>query len=480
MRGLLVAALAALSLAACGPDRARGGAELSPLPTRPAPSGTAVPDGRSSPVADPVYPAHGNPAVDVLHYDLALEWAPATRTLTGTATLAVRIARDTDAISLDFATYALDKVTLDGAPVVARYDSGHLIAPAGRRLPAGTAVTLVVGYHGTPSAVAFPGVRPDVQDLGARVLPDGALWSLQEPYGAFTWYPVNDQPSDEAPYDVAITVPTGWAGVSSGTLAGIRDTGGKRTYLWRAAEPVASYAVAFAVDRYAERTATGPHGLPITYWVRPADEDAVTPWLFRTPQVIDWLEKRFGPYPFGSAGVVIIQGTSGMETQTMVTLAPLRGSSAPITLAHEFAHHWFGNAVTPRTWADMWLNEGFALYAAELLYTVDQQGGDATRILADWRARDGRLRAEHGPPGAYKPDHFAAPNVYHCAALMLDAIRHKVGDPTFFAMLHDWVQHHLHTTQDRASFTTWLNTYTAQDLTALVNRWLDSPTTPDA
>ena len=478
-RSRAVAALvaAALPLAAC-----QSVPESAPAPT-PAPTptatGTTGPDaldaGRSEPVADPVYPDFGNPAVDVLHYGLALGWSPRTRRLTGAATLTIRAARDTEEIRLDFAEpLRVEAVTLDGKQVTASRRSGDVVVSAGRRLSRDTRAVLAIRYSGRPQAVPMPASRPDIERVGLTVLPDGEAWSMQEPFGAFTWYPSNDQPSDEALYDVAITVPAGWAGVSGGILTGRTEAGGQVTYRWRAADPVASYLVALAIGRYRQHTATGPRGIPVTYWVRPETEARVLPQFRRIPAMLAWLEGRFGRYPFRSAGAVDVESRSGMETQTMVTLG---SGFTEAQLLHELAHQWFGNAVSPRTWREVWLNEGFTMYA-QMLYEASHGGPSQASALARWRAQDGDLRREHGPPGRYKPDHFASPNVYYCPALMLHEIRRQLGDRVFFRMMRDWVQENLHTSQDRASFTTWLNRYSGRDLSGLVNRWLDSPTTP--
>jgi hypothetical protein len=61
---------------------------------------------------------------------------------------------------------------------------------------------------------------------------------------------------------------------------------------------------------------------------------------------------------------------------------------------------------------------------------------------------------------------------------MLHAIRQQIGDQRFFAMAAAWVQEHRNTTQDRASFTKFVNGFTGHDFTPLINAWLDSPTTP--
>ena len=446
----------------------------NPLPTRPPTSAPPAPDGRSQPVADPVYPEYGNPDIDVLRYNLDLAWDPATRQLTGTAALTVRAVRELSEIALDFGSaYTVDRATVDGADARPIRRTGDLVLRAGRPVAPDAVVTVVVGYHGRPATVPFPGARRDVSTLGLHVTQDGGLWAMQEPYGAFTWFPCSDQPSDEAVYDIAIRVPEGWVGVANGMPSGPDD----HTYRWHAAEAMPTYLVTLAVDRFERHNDTGPHGLPITYWVRPQDSAAMLPTLRQSPRMLSWLEQKLGPYPFSSAGVVIVQNRSGMETQTMVTLGPITGVEAAPVLLHEYAHHWFGDSVTPRTWRDVWLNEGFATYL-QGLFELDEHTATETGLLAAWRRIDAEQRAEAGPPARYRPDRFAARNVYVGPALMLHELRGVLGDPTFFAMLHDWVQHNRHTQQDRAGFTAWLRAYTGRDVSAIVDKWLDSPTTP--
>ncbi len=146
-------------------------------------------------------------------------------------------------------------------------------------------------------------------------------------------------------------------------------------------------------------------------------------------------------------------------------------------LLHEYAHQWFGDAVTPTTWTDLWLNEGFADYA-QYLYTNGKQGISQ----ADWERRfrpyDADLRSRLGPPGKPRADSFAESNVYICPALMLEQIRKQIGDAAFFSLARDWVHQHKGTSQDRATFIAFVNAHTGKDFTALINEWLDSPSTP--
>ncbi|MEW9555898.1 M1 family metallopeptidase [Nonomuraea sp. NPDC050783] len=449
-----------------------------PPPAAPPPVDlSAYRKGRSEPVADPVFPGHGNPAVDVLHYYLALDWRPERRVLTGTARLVLRVAapRPLGEVRLDLGrALQVEEVTLDGAPTVFSHRGDRLSVLPARPLAPDADAVLNVRYHGSPAPVDSGLERPDLARLGFRTGPDGSAYALQEPYGAFTWFPVNDHPSDEALYDVAITVPEGWSGVAHGTYLGRSAAGGSSTFRWRSDAPVASYLTVFAADRFQMYRDEGPRGVPITYWIRPGDAAAALPVARRMPEIMRWLEDRLGPYPFPSAGLVVTSDT-GMETQQMITIGP--GSMEPDVVAHELAHQWFGDTVTPRTWRDVWLNEGFAMYL-ELRWTAGDRGGDFNSRLTDLRRQDGELRRASGPPGAYRPLAFATANVYYCPALMLHEIRNRLGERRFLAMLRAWPQEHRDTTQDRASFTAWINRHTGENLTRLIGAWLDSESTP--
>jgi aminopeptidase N len=432
--------------------------------------------GRSDPIADPIYPSHGNPMIDVLHYGLDLTWAPQAMTLSGRATLNIRPVLSAGQVTLDFISYTVDSVLVDGVAVSATV--------ADEKLTVRTAVvadrpfTLVVRYHGTPSQTPMPSKRKDRHPLGLTVDGDGGLWTMQEPYGAFTWYPANDQPSDEALYDIVVTVPPSWSAVASGSPAG-RDG---NTFRYHSSDPVASYLVTLAVGQYTTETAQGPHGLPLTYWIRPAHDVAVLDHLRKSPQYLQWLEDHFGPYPFPTAGAVVVDSLSAMETQQMVTMGAglIRGTFGGLVfdldLLHEYAHEWFGDAVTPKTWADMWLNEGWATYAQ---YLYERETGLGEPFGGDFLYQDdGSARQRYGPPGSPRPSEFGAPNVYVCVAAMLHQIHKALGDAAFFALARDWVQDNRNTQQDRTSFIAFVNAHTGRDFTRLINDWLDSPTTP--
>jgi aminopeptidase N len=310
---------------------------------------------------------------------------------------------------------------------------------------------------------------------------DGRIWTMQEPFGALTWYPVNDHPSDKARYDVTIHAPGHWVGVFNGELQSRSYRHRVTTTVFHLGAPSASYLTTIAIGPYRHISDVGPHGLPISYWV-PRDGRRHLRVLRETPSMLRWLESRLGRYPFSTAGVVLVPSASAMETQTLVTMGTgiwgSQGSrSAAFDLLHEYAHQWYGDSVTPDNWPDLWMNESFAMYI-QISYEASHGGAG----LADWwrhlRHNDNAYRATFGPPGAYDKHQFASINVYYCGALMLHELRKRIGAATFARVLRAWPQRHRFSDQNRRRWIRFLHQQTGRRLGPFVTRWLMSPTTP--
>jgi aminopeptidase N len=512
-----VAALgAAVMLAACtssadiaddgtptaGPAAAT--APTKPRPTEPEPTGTPptrpsetpppdnsapgpdgeriVPDeaaleaGRSEPVEDPYYPETSNPEIDVLHYFLDLDWDGAT--LKGQATLTFRLTRSTDSARLDLAdNLAVHGVALDGARIDhAQADDGLQLETGA--LDVGSTHTMTIDYSGSPEPTEAPSMRADMTEgLGWLLDEEGNVYTFQEPYGAFTWYPVNDHPSDEALYDARITTYDGDIAVFNGERVGFDTQGGVATSVWHLDEPMASYLATIAIGPYEEHVDETPSGFPISYWLLSRDAWTLDTLVADGDAAFPWLEEHAGAYPFSTLGVVVVAGTSGMETQTMVTLSAGAVGRGDAVLLHEFAHMWYGDSVSPVDWQGMWLNEGWATYMQQWFEResgMQVVGGG----MSAWRIIDSASRLVAGPPGDYDPAWFGDSNVYLGPAMMLDRIRQRVGDETFEELVAAWPAEHENANVDRETFTTWINDKTGQNLTPLIDRWLDSPITP--
>jgi len=433
----------------------------------------------STPQEDPYYPAKGDPRIDALYYGLQLRWAPNTETLAGTATIRFRATRDVTRVQLDLGDpLRVDAVRLDGVPVASSHPGKDLVIETGE-LARDSRHRLRIWYSGTPKPVRAPVSRTDFSRVGWTTTRSGDVWTMQQPFGAFTWYPVNDHPSDKAYYDVRIDTPRQLVGVFNGRLTDRRVLDGRTVTRWHLASPAASYLTTIAIGDYTRFRDTGPHGLPVTYWVRRGDRDFL-PELRRTPELIRWLERRLGRYPFDRIGAVVVPSWSAMETQTMVTMgARVREQGRPWVevLVHEYAHQWYGDTVTPDNWKDLWLNEGFAMYL-QMRWNVDQ--GYST--MRQWRrlmwSKDQDFRDAYGPPGEYDRTQFASSNVYYCSALMLDRLHAKLGDRVFDRVLREWPQRHRDSNADRGEWIDWLNKVTDRNLRPFVLDWLTSERTP--
>lgn len=449
-------------------------------PSTPAPvtpSEQALEAAYSTPVEDPYYPKTSNPQIDTLHYNLALRWDRTV--LTGTATVIFRAMATTNSLRLDISPQLnVSDVAID-AKAIAYIQTGDNLVMAVIHVAKGSQHTLTIDYSGAPATAPAPSGRGDLRGgLGWSRDPEGNVYTFQEPYGAYTWYPVNDHPSDKALYDVQVTVPRGEVAVFNGTLEGEQPAGpDATTWRWHLDEPAASYLTTIAIGDYSAYHQTMPDGTPATYWLLPQDRQLLQTLKSESRRAFTWLESRLGSYPFSTFGVVVVGGQSGMETQSMVTLSRGALERPDAVLEHEMAHQWFGDAVTPTDWRGLWLNEGWAMYLQQW-YEHDTGRYEYAGGITRWRALDNAARARSGPPGDYDPTSFGDVNVYLGPALMLDRIRQRVGDRRFEELARAWVVEHEYGNVDRAEFVHWLDVKTGQSFSRLVDLWLDAPTTP--
>lgn len=436
----------------------------------------------SNPREDSYYPAKGDPTVDALRYGLSLTWLRKSRVLQGRASITLRAARADDVVRLDLShRLRVRRVRVGGEGTAFSREGNHLVVHKAVRRDARYRVE--IAYRGRPAPARGPASRPDIAEVGMRVTRDGQLWTMQEPFGAFTWFPVNDHPSDKAFYRLQVTTPADQVAVSNGRLAYRRTRDGRTTVRWANADPMPSYLLTLAVGPYRSYRQTGPHGLPIRHWV-PRDRPELVKPLLRTPAALRWLERRLGPYPFDRAGVVLTPGGSAMETQTMVTFGRRNYSygrfEVRAIVVHELVHQWWGDAVTPADWADLWMNEGMASYLEARWRDdhSDDRAYDWARTVGYWARLDQSLRDSYGPPGAYDRTEFASINVYWSTALMWDRLRRRLGDAMFDRLVRRWPQRHLYVNADRAELVAWWSARAGADLEPFFDRWLDSEKSP--
>ncbi|MEV8596501.1 M1 family metallopeptidase [Streptomyces sp. NPDC052012] len=425
-------------------------------------------------VRDPYFPKAGNGGYDVAHYDLDLAYEPRTRHLSGTATLTARATQDLSALNLDLEGLDVGRVTVDGAEARWNRAGQELTVRPRDEVERDRTFRLTVRYSGTPLTLT----DPDGAEEGWLPTADGAL-ALGEPVGSMAWFPGSHHPSDKATYAVSVTVPEGLRAVSNGEPAGQETRSGRTTWRWRAGEPMASYLATVAIGRYDIARTRTADGLPVLTAVDLEQREVSRGALAELPRVLDWAERRFGPYPFSTAGAIVERPEDSgyaLETQTRPVFP-----GAPDTglLVHELAHQWYGNSVTPRSWRDMWLNEGFATYA-EWLWREDHGGDTAQQTFDALYAGEHFADAESDEalwsfPPADPPDaaHISDLPVYWRGAMVLHKVRQTVGDAAFFGLLRGWAATHRHGTADTADFTAYVERRAPDhDFTAIWSQWL--------
>ncbi|WP_204001866.1 M1 family metallopeptidase [Virgisporangium aurantiacum] len=417
-------------------------------------------------VGDAYFPLAGNGGYDVRHYDLDIRYTPATKAFVGVTSISARAEQALSSFNLDLRGFTVRSITVDGRAAAFTRDGQELTVTPRRDLRRGADFTVVVRYDGTT------GQPTDNTDAlyGWVSYADGAFVA-NEPEGASTWYPVNDHQTDKATYDFTITVPDGKTAVANGELVGRRSSRGWTTFKWHARDPMASYLSTASIGDYDLRFSRGPNGLPIIDAVDRDLPDTADDGIARTSSIISYFNDVFGRYPFSSFGAIIDDDEDAgyaLETQTRPIYS---GAPSESTVAHELAHQWYGNSVSPSLWKDIWLNEGFATYA-EWLWEEHNGGTTAAAQFDALYARPDTAslwRNVVADPGA--TNLFVA-SVYDKGALTLQALREKIGDRSFFALLKAWYALHRNSDASTGDFIALAEKISRQPLRPFFQTWL--------
>jgi aminopeptidase N len=446
-------------------------------------SAQAAPAPGSPGIGDSYFPDYGNGGYDVGHYDIRLRYAPDTDQLTGTTTILATATQDLSSFDLDFVLDVSSVRVNNRAATFSRQGAHELVVTPARSVTAGSALTVVVTYSGIPSSVTADGLT------GWTRTDDGAL-AVNEPESAWWWFPSNDHPLDKATFDVSVLAPDDVKVISNGVQSSAPVPGpiGWSRWYWRSVKPQATYLAVLAIGHYSIENDTSSDGSPIVtaYSDELGDFDgAARASVGRTDEILDWESGIFGPYPFEARGGVVVPPAAlgfALEAQTRPVYDGRfwrRGSNTYV-VAHENAHQWFGDSVSVAGWRNIWLNEGFASYA-EWLWS-EQQGEGTVQELADFAyashpADDPFWQVEPGDPGSGRVFDNA---VYTRGALALQALRLRVGDPAFFAILQGWAAQKRYGNGTIEQFEALAEQISGQDLDSLFQVWLFTPGRPPA
>ena len=398
---------------------------------------------RLSGLGDHYYPGLGNSGYDARHYDVRLKVEPDSNKVVGSSQMTAQALQDLSQFNLDFHGCQVDHVEVNGEEAFFQRQGDELTVVPATPLQSGQQFEVAVDYSGQPAAknsLAGPSL------VGWKHSPYGVVVDSQ-PDGGQTWLPVNDHPRDKATYSMSVDVPKPYVVAANGTLLAVDDQGDRHTYHWSSRDPMASYLATVNIGNYLREDSVGPNGLPIRNYFPPELADKARHDFGRTPEMLEFFGNLFGAYPYEAYGVIVVndpKAVSGaMETQTLSLFDPsmVTGDRTNEDLvAHELAHHWFGNLVSVSQWSDLWLHEGFASYC-EWLWLEHTQGPAALEEKAA-QARDSLAQEPGIAIGTPPADDLFHGQVYLKGALALHTLRREVGDEAFFSGVRNYLQTH--------------------------------------
>ncbi len=430
-------------------------------------------------IGDDYFPELGNPGYDVAHYTLDLDFDPATGRLEAETTIEALATEALTSINLDFARLDVERVSVDGSAADFGGVGEDLVVVPGAPIAAGEAFVVAVGYSGVPAAAASTAIPFGVGWLDSGT---GQSYVVAEPDAAHTWFPGNDHPLDKATFTFRITVPDGVTAAANGTLVDELDAGGGTTWVWEMDRPMATYLATVVIGDFTivrDADASVDAGIPIRHVLPGSTTVADWPGLERQGEMVAFLSELFGPYPFDRYGIAIVDGFgAALENQTLSLFDTNLATSAFFedVLIHELAHQWYGDSVSPASWRDIWLNEGFASYA-EWLWLEREAGREE---LEAGIAAERMLFASAGfpPPGDPPPGDLFNASVYRVGAMTLHAFRLTVGDDAFFETLRRYAADFRDANASTEDFVSLAEDVSAMELDGLFDAWLYDPDVP--
>jgi aminopeptidase N len=386
---------------------------------------------------------------DVLHYELALDVDPASESISGTVSIhAKSLVASPASVVLDFFNVlTVGEVRENGAPALYSHLNDLITVDLSGEYSAGDTIRIEIDYAGKPTAE-----NDELRDTAFSFSTHGpspanrvqaVIYTISEPFFARAWWPCKDVPGDKATARMRITVPDTLVVASNGVLEEeVAAPDARKTFTWYEKYPIATYLVSLAISNYIVfddyfRYSPGD-SMRVVCYAYPEHEVGARLDFTNTVRMLEIYSDLFGLYPFVDEKYAMAEfGWGGaMEHQTCTSMGS--GFFAGTTrrddwvVAHELAHQWWGDLVTPADWADVWLNEGFATYS-EALWVEATAGADSMRTyMSAWRP-------SWGFGGTlYDPESLFGTTVYRKGGWALHMLRGVMGDDDFFAALRDY------------------------------------------
>jgi aminopeptidase N len=409
---------------------------------------------------------------DVEHYDADITFPnPAAKTIVGRCRIAVRWTADTvvSTFPINLRGLTIDSVFViqqqrsrTSAPRVGtdNVDTMHYAVAINARVKRNQRDTIDVFYSGTMTNEGGPSAWGGVHYQDSVLYCLGVGFASPNVSATQHWLPCYDHPSDKATFHARFHVPDAqWLVASNGVATPVAVAPDARaTYEWTETHPSATYLLTFAVGRYITQTAPGV--VPHIYYMRRRDSASAAIAFSRVPQMTETYAQLYGPYPFAKVGYYASQ-LGSMEHQGMIAIAlreVQRKDSANIVAAHELAHQWFGDCVTPQDFRYAWLSESFATFS-ESVWLEQLRGTSVYLSSVQSKARlyitqiaplEGWFALEDFP--RVSPSSNYPATIYQKGAVVLAMARAIAGDTAFFAALRSYVQRNAYGNATTATF----------------------------
>jgi aminopeptidase N len=315
------------------------------------------------------------------------------------------------------------------------------------------------------------------------------VWTQGEMIDTRYWIPTYDEPNDKTTWDMYIRTAKGERALSNGKLVGSRAVGDEIEWHWRLQKPASTYLMTAVTGNYTVLQDRW-RDVPIGYWTYPDSVKAAWRGFGTTPRAVGIFSQKTGvKYPWVKYDQIVAPDYifGGMENVTATTQAddgilhPAWAepqANAEGLVAHELGHQWYGDLLTTESWADAWLNEGFATFMEQTYReaahgkdegAIDRLGAQQQTIAADARTRRPLVWSR------WKVDPlelFLSGHIYPRGASVLQMLRHQLGDSLFWAAMHSYTTKHAYGNVTSADLRDAFESETGRDFHEFFDQWV--------
>ncbi len=336
--------------------------------------------------------------------------------------------------------------------------------------------------------INYKGIPADGLIIGQNKFGDRTFFSDNWPDRAANWLACVNHPLDKASFIWMVDVPEHYTVTANGELRSeiYESPGNRKTWVFDQQEPIPVKVAAVGVARLNRFSLGQVNGIPVSMYYYPKLFPKHLSKYADGPDILLFFTQLIGPYPFKK--LAHVQSTTmfgGMENAGNIFYDELRtdndNDNLEALVAHETAHQWFGNSVTEKSYAHLWLSEGFATFLTH--YYLEKKYGKDTlklRLKTDW---DKVLAFEKTNPGPVinptrKYLSLLNANSYQKGALFLQTLREKTGDTVFFTILRSFYNKYKYRNADTDDFRAMVEQVTRKNWKTFFTDWLYLPKLP--